>query len=457
MNKLSDRDKNLLLVLIILIIGVVYYLYIFTPQKEKIKTLIDERNEKAQQVEEYKTKIQNIESYRKKLEDEKNTIMPLAEKFYSDDIKQEDIIVFINDLVAKSNIELNQISFSEGDPQDIESLSGEANNEEADSGSEENVNLDSNVKLLNVDIDLGGTYSSIHEFIRLIENLDKNIIIDELNLRKDDSVIEEISYQEILARSENPNDVVSGSMKLTICNVPSLEEYKEERYVSILSDPEISLRKENSPFVSYPWGNWWTYEDNMSNHLNSSGYSTGTLVPSNTVIPQSIRNPIVRQVKPMNLTDFNDISKLKIISENKDNVVNLSMKNIPDVTYKVPTTTVQFAENSPFDDKVIVDLSSYNLKLDKRPRDIGLVMYANTANQMEVGLVIVDNNGVQHFVAMSKNINAAGKNEIETTLDVNMSYPIRISGIYIGRNEASTILNGEISLDVLYANYLLNK
>lgn len=454
MNKLSDRDKNLLLILVILLIGVVYYLKIFIPQSEKIAELSDEATQKEQQVMQYQSRIQNIDNYKEKLNLEKKNIVSLAEKFYSDSVKQEDIIVFINELVAKSGVTVDDISFVQADSSELNMESQTPEDGETDENIPQS-DIGSNISALEVDLTLGGSYSSVHEFIRLVENLDKNIIIDEMNVRKDTSMIDEISYPVIVAKADDPNDMIAGSIKLRIFNISSIEDYQEDKYESILSEPIIQIRNEFSPFVSYPWGDWWTFTENMA--ASASGYAPGVVIPSDTNIPRGVTNPIVRQIKPETLSDFNDIEKIKVIGENEKNLASLTMEKINDLPYKIATSKISFDKESPLDDKIILDFTKDDIKLTKKPKELGLIIYSDVANKMQTGLVIVDSNGVNHYLPMVESINSPGKNELVKNFDMDMPFPIKVTGVYVKRNSNDSMYEGQISLDMLYANYLMSK
>lgn len=472
MNNLSNRDKNLLLILVIVIIGVIYYLYIFTPQSEKISTLSQQSIEKENQVTQYMSRIENIENFKEKLKIEKKNIIPLAEKFYSDSVNQEDMIVSLNDIANQSGVALTSISFNQPEESGIdihstqsqETSTGEGVDfapppeENSDTNQTQETSSDEpNVKLLEADINILGTYSKIHEFIRLIERLDKNIVIDEASFRKSSDISSDMSYAQILAEVGDPNDYVDASMQLKIYNVSSLEDYQDGSFSSILTDPVIQIRNENSPFVSYPWGDWWTYVGSVSDYARGIGYVPGQIVSESNPISINVKNPIVQTKKPSEITDFNDIASLKPITENSANSITVQMEEISQLPYKVATTMVEFSENSSLEDKVILDFSVLNRVIDKKPSEIGMILYSDTPNAMEAGIVFSDSNSVVHYLPVVKNINNVGKTDAKVQFDSNVSFPIRVTGVYVKRNNPEDMLKAKIALDMLYANYITFK
>lgn len=199
--KLNKREKILVsLLAVILIIGV-YYKFVFTVQREKLATLTKQKAEYDKKLSDINRQISlkkqietDIKVLNSKISDQTIRLFPA--------IKEEQLIVYMDGLLAKSNIICNAIAFS-----DIQVKGVDGNRSQGSGGkkvplqdlvdeykgtpkSNQNANKNDNkqsepAESSTIGISFKGTYASVIEFIKSIEGYDKKIVIPNIQLSQD--------------------------------------------------------------------------------------------------------------------------------------------------------------------------------------------------------------------------------------------------------------------------------
>jgi len=220
--KLSKREKKLILILILVVL--VFFIYKFVPY-DKIFKLAQLEGGYDQIKSTYETMSQNIlmksdyEEDLNKLTNEINNTNMLT------DIKQENIIVFLNSYLIKSNIDTSTISFSEmtpvaynttvnvvssriksslelmmdqingnqNSPANATNDSNKDNNTEASSEADETQANLSTVNQISANITFESSYENMLSFIDAIQNNPINISITNINtVSKEGNIIQGI-------------------------------------------------------------------------------------------------------------------------------------------------------------------------------------------------------------------------------------------------------------------------
>ncbi|QIB25991.1 hypothetical protein [Caloranaerobacter azorensis] len=225
--KLSKREKYLLLILFFTILIAMYYKLVINVQLEKINNL--EQTAKI-----YRAKVKSV---KKELESEANQDIEykiLNEKIVNlssmllPEMFQEKIIISIDEMIKKSNINGNILSFN---GPNIDTINREVENKENDEylmkklvedyyNLNEKVNKDtenknestktddkaneSKIEKMSLDIFYTGRYENLIKFIDLIQNYDKKLLIKNLNIIR------------------NSNNEISGNIKIDFFAVPLL-------------------------------------------------------------------------------------------------------------------------------------------------------------------------------------------------------------------------------------------
>lgn len=226
--KISKREKILLYILGALLIAVGYYKFIFSSGLEKINNLKKEKDSIS-------IKYNIAKGQSAAIKDKENSLKILNAKIQSKtqnlfpDIIQEKIIADLDNLLSQSKLDGVTIKFTE--PQvkavnaDKKQGNGAAKNDEQKLLDQYNQGQKSTVKdvltddkkkasnlvaeNMTVSIDFKGSYSNLISFIDKVQNFNKKIVINNLNITSDSS------------------SGISGSISLDFYAVPKLEEDKD--------------------------------------------------------------------------------------------------------------------------------------------------------------------------------------------------------------------------------------
>jgi len=256
--KLSKREKVLIFILIIAVIG--YAAYKFLPSTElfNLDALKEENNQKSEL---YDTMSQNIllkSKYEEKvqtLSDEINNLNVIS------DIQQENVIVFLNNYFTNNNIDANNISFTDatvipmshiavpGEPKvksSLETIMGDINgdssngtaanvtaedtkSEQAAAPKEEAAQPTLTARSISVSIAFESTYGDIIKFVDSIQNNAVDISITNVN-------------------TISPGgDVLQGTMILNFYGVPKLDIFIEDNEEWLWKD--LVIYGKRNPFL----------------------------------------------------------------------------------------------------------------------------------------------------------------------------------------------------------------
>lgn len=256
--KLTEREKKLIIVLIILIATIVYYRFILQPPLNKLKILNETKNDKRLKAEQIKSQIKLKEKVNDEYKILGYKINNISSRYFSE-INQENIILIIDNVLKQSGIRESSISFSDISIKDLNSdeetdneettlheLAREINNDvlelekESDKDTEKNINENSQVEGMTAVINYEGSYNQLLKFISLIEHNEKKIVINMINAVMNEGVLQ-------------------GSIILEFHAIPSLINANEEKYnwdfynnygkynpFSIISDLSESTTKEEN-------------------------------------------------------------------------------------------------------------------------------------------------------------------------------------------------------------------
>jgi len=253
--KLSKREKVLIFILIIAVIGYAAYKVLPSTQLFNLEALKEEQNQKSDV---YSNMSQNIllkSKYEEKvqtLSDEINNLNVIS------DIQQENIIVFLNNYFTNNNIDANNISFTDatvgpmsdiavpGEPKaksSLETIMGDINEEPSNETAKTETYEEATetkdeaaqqptftVRAISVNIAFNSTYDNMIKFIDSIQNNAVDISITNVN-------------------TVSPGgDVLQGTMMLNFYGVPKLDSFIEENEEWVWKD--LVQFGKNNPFTS---------------------------------------------------------------------------------------------------------------------------------------------------------------------------------------------------------------
>lgn len=242
--KLSKRERVLIIILFLVL--AVYAVYKFIPETDTFN-LGAIKSEYNQKLNEYNNMRQNIllkdkyDENVQRLTEEINNLNVLS------DLKQEKLIVFLNNYFANNKINASNISFTKATiiskdlslssnipkaKSSLEMIMDDINNKEiinngnnGNNGSEateENQNTQGSltVKAITVNITFESTYENLIKFIDAIQNQPFDISITSIN-----TVFVE---SEATDAEEKLEDIIQGDMVLNLYEVPKLDTYIEQ-------------------------------------------------------------------------------------------------------------------------------------------------------------------------------------------------------------------------------------
>lgn len=205
MMKLNNRERNLLLILLIVIIGYVYMNYFYLPTREELSSLESEKLVKENELMLLETEISKKENYENLFQEYNDEIIDLSGNFYSE-FYQEDFIVLLKGL-APEGLSINEFVFRLND-------------------------FDGLREQLEIDLTFEGEYLDLYEFINGVNDNKKNIVVNKLNIESEEDT------------------KISGEMTVLVDRITDLSAWVEEESYFSQNGNLVEKQFEN-PFVPY--------------------------------------------------------------------------------------------------------------------------------------------------------------------------------------------------------------
>jgi type IV pilus assembly protein PilO len=223
--RINKREKILLLVLVIAVLGYLFYNFIYLSNEEKIASLEAELEVKNTQVDELMKSIEDSRELNEKFKELNFEISDMS-KIYLPDLDQGKLILFIDKKIDEYNIETSNISFTNDSVITInkEQSSNEAgyryrleelkdiyfNNIVDNQGGEENQEeqlSQSNADNLQINLNFNADYYDLLDFINDLQNNQFEITLSNLAL------------------TVGENNIIGGSMSMDFYSIPKLHEH----------------------------------------------------------------------------------------------------------------------------------------------------------------------------------------------------------------------------------------
>ena len=225
--KMSQREKYLLTIVGCILVGVLYYQFLYTSQKEKLELA---KNELREVQARHDQVMSNIATLPKRQKDIKGLTASITERTssYYPTLIQEKIILELNEIIEETGITAS-FSFSPITAQNVQPLSAgeylspqstleplvnelasineeveEAENDEMASGQNSEASS-ATAEVLTVSMTFSGSYETIKTFIDMIQSWNYNLIITNLSL------------------SPQTDNEVAGSFNLEFYGLPKLQ------------------------------------------------------------------------------------------------------------------------------------------------------------------------------------------------------------------------------------------
>ena len=229
--KISQREKYLLMVVGCVLVVVLYYQFVLTPQKEKVATLEGQLMEVQARYDQVMSNIATLPQRQEKIKGLTASISERTSAYYPTLI-QEKIILELDEIIEKTGIKATS-SFSTISAQTVQGLTaGEyvkpqssleplvdeikglqsGNQQDSSTEADQDASNESNVgtssasaEVLTVSMTFNGSYEVVKTFIDTIQNWKYNLVITNLSL------------------SPQSETEVAGSFNLEFYGVPKLQ------------------------------------------------------------------------------------------------------------------------------------------------------------------------------------------------------------------------------------------
>ena len=393
--KITNRDKNLLLIIFLILVCALYYQFFFTPQNAKLTELKQQSEDMNTRLMNGQAKIQKIKILNKNLEDEKKKILKIAQK-YLVKVKQEDIILMINEFENKSSIGIEEITFTDPEdkgiilpeekPQDgtadanqsaNANQSADANKQQTENNAQQPADANqqaganttepakpdlSNIDLTVAKIKFKGTYTDLANLVKLVDENSKNIVSNELKItRKTVEDQKEFLFLKSKGKTNLSDEYIEGDLELRFFRISSIEKYVPNPD-SKLKAPLVPKSTKRTPVTDYDWAavsiitfntstgevintvtrnefGVFDYSKSTGSNLGSGGTGSSGGVSSGTggVVEPPKSNAVVQPIQP---------GPAPVFSKPKNVEPQVPAKEF--VTYTTPIELVRFDSLSDF-------------------------------------------------------------------------------------------------------------
>jgi Tfp pilus assembly protein PilO len=220
---MSRREKILLAILLISVLGYIFYQFIYTPQIEEITKLEAEIKSNEQLIQAHLNAKENITVLVKENDEKSIKLEEMLHKYLSN-IQQEDIIIYMHEEITNSNVDVDSLVFTDFISIEFDDL-------------EEVPLLDHEISIVNIPIE--GTFEEVLAFVNRFWNFEQNVVVSSFSIGRNedlggDNVIASLNLDFIKVNDElaNKSPFVEwnyGPEKVD--NNPFLEKGKNYSYV----------------------------------------------------------------------------------------------------------------------------------------------------------------------------------------------------------------------------------
>ncbi|WP_130807158.1 hypothetical protein [Senegalia massiliensis] len=249
--QLNKREKKLLIIAASLLFVFLLYNFILNPQINKLSKLKEQEAELLDDLSNSKTSINTIKSLDKEIEDKKKKISFLTSDLFPE-LEQSRIILLLDKFIEESNLKLDAINFSEKtmkaiqleeikieEKEDsrfknivnqynnlVENNKELVENETEQSGEKEEAKESTKLESISATIVYSGDYHEINNFLSLIDNYNKDIIIRGITMVKNEKCI-------------------TGNILLDFYGIPKIDEFKDDFEI-----PNTNVNGKDNPFIT---------------------------------------------------------------------------------------------------------------------------------------------------------------------------------------------------------------
>lgn len=391
--KISKRDRNMLILLGVILIFAAYYFLMMKPKETEIAKIKEEIALAETKQLEIQGKLASEKPMDEKINTLRRQLISVSESYYTE-LGQEEALMIIYDVAKSLDMNLEQFSFSK-------------------------IFTDSGMDTIHtLDIVYDGDYKELLSFLREIRQHPKKVYVRNLSIETD-------------------MDRVKGSFQLEFNVLSSMAHFSKEwmHYVQDLpNERDVTL----SPFIPF------------SDFVMET---PGDIQEETVVIPEILEPPVDYETyRPKStIYGFEDGAYFFVGSTSEIQGVLTRSKTKIDGGYSASmdfdfTSAREFSESSlVFDTDTIV--------LNRQPESIGLWMYAHEASNHNVGVEIMDAVGKSHKIELTSGVDFTQWKELEAKMPLDLTYPCKVVRVYVEGIGYSQKLTGQYLFDQLQVIY----
>ena len=482
--KISKKEKNLLIILLLAVIGYLFYTFVYTNQVMRLEEQKVERDTELMRYNQMQQIMASEGNIDLETEQIKAELLPVARRYFGA-VDQEETIMVLNDFANVSQIDVTKIAFTEIVDKSIEEFNegeetaaepapenAEPAPENAELSGEQPPDVETleNIKHMSAQVSFEGTYENLMSFLNEMGNYNKNIVSTTLNIKESDTA------------------PIEGDVLLDFYIVKEVDKYIGKS-ASVFEYNYTPKTAKKSPFESYAWAYSVTdvpvrayvsdipasgsfssdfsiarndqdfkAENDTSgfadpSHTNKENYvAKAETTASDAALPGSIMRldtvPVIfsKNLEEPGVTLLADF-------ENQKDIRTFTLDDRNDMYGDLYTNAVSGLKSYRIkyslgsDSEVYVYLRDKNIIIDKKPEYIRMNVYSYQKSDDVMGIVFTDAKGLDYKMFLNKKVDWLEWKELRGHIPPEASYPVTVKSIFV-RSETS-VKDGQLLFDAL--------
>jgi type IV pilus assembly protein PilO len=395
--KISRTDRNLLILLAVIVAFAAYYFLLFVPQENKIKELEASLETKKSEKSVVDLKLASAKRLDENIATLKESIATESEAYYSQ-ISQEEMLATISTFAEGLPLSFTDMSFSDN----ASTLEG--------------------IVKYQATVGFSGDYDSLLAYIRNIRNNEDKIIVREVSV------------------NNNFVDGLKGKLLLEFNAIPSVASYVEA--TKPLVTAKLNTRDIlSSPFE--PYENFVVVEETTS-EMPVEVYPEYEMETTEAIDYEAYR-------PKTQIYGFEDGSNFFVGNSTDINGFLTRSKTSIAGGYSADLS-FDFVTGREFSEANIV-FETNPIMINKQAEYLGVWVYAYEASNHAIGAVIIDSKGKEFRVELAPTVDWTQWQEVEALLPVEISYPCMVQRIYVEGIGYDQKLTGKYLFDQLQVSY----
>ncbi len=425
--KLKQSEKLLLVILLIVSLGALYYFNVYLKQAEHISELESEVNELSNESNSITQKLTTNLFNKSKLSNYQNKIVELAPNYYGS-LSQSEYVMLVRDIADRTGVSIRNLSLDEN-KKTISEYIGKALNINQENSSEESENIELSeedlaevITVHSASIAFEASYQQIYDFVAAISSNDKELSIRQFNIQR-------------------TNDKLSGQMVIVTHNVPSIDAFVDKNislnYFKNASQPIARTDLFEQPVLaSIPEASTVEQAFNVKDTLAAD-------------TPEQAEVPIEQLEKADSLVDFKN-SKFFFAGNKPEIIGQIKLQKVPNLAVKAAELDYKFSAINHVNQANIVFIEK-SVMYENYFAKMRLKAFNDQSFNNVIKAEVIDARAKHHIVEFSKLETSDKWQYSYADMPTDMQYPIMVRRIFVEGNNLEQDLSGKLYFDNLAA------